>query len=237
MATINHGFTNPPYRDEQWHKPLDNNRAEYDRKIEIRDVASNLGNYTPRDGALFHATDNGRKWVGDGTQWLRLVEDFSDTDLNPATITPGDSDSVDAIVGTSGEYEYLTSMSFGPTATQETSTGYTNVLSGEDKIGVPASLNAPTNATNLYVAFSAVLNHASAGETAYARVRDVTHGNTLTGTEITAAGTTRQAVYSTPVAYDPGDDWEATIQMKSSTNGSAAELVCTPDFHLLGGIQ
>jgi hypothetical protein len=236
MATINHGFTNPEYREERWHKPLDSNRAEYDRKIEIRDAQTNLGNYTPRDGSIFRATDTGRKWIGDGTQWVRIVEDFSDTDLNPNTITPGDSNTVDAIVGTSGEYEYLTSVSFGTAQVTESSTTYIGVLNAADRISVPSSLQAPTNATNLYVSFSAIISHDTAGETAYARVVDITNGSDLTGTEITA-GSNRTPSYSTPVAYDPGSTWEAQIQMKSSTSGSPSVMYCTPALHVLGKIQ
>jgi hypothetical protein len=236
MGTINHGFTNPEYREDRWHNPLDDNRAEYDRKIEIRDTEGKLGNYTPREGAIFRATDNGRKWIGDGTQWLRIVEDFSDTDLNPNTITPGNSDTVDAIVGTSGEYEYLASVSFGTVQSTESSTTYTGILNAADRIAVPSSLEAPTNATNLHVSFSTIISHDTAGETAYARVVDITNGNDVTGTEVTA-GSNRTPIYSTPVAYDPGNVWEAQIQMKSSTSGSPAVMYCTPDIHILGKIQ
>lgn len=68
--TPNHGYNVPAQGTQNWHQPLNQNFADFDVDIELRDVESNLSNYTPAQGAKFLATDSGVVYVGDGQSWV-----------------------------------------------------------------------------------------------------------------------------------------------------------------------
>ena len=70
--TPNHGYNVPDQGDEDWHQPLNENFEAYDTDIEIRDQESNLGDYDPKAGAKFLATDTEAMYVGDGSNWNEL---------------------------------------------------------------------------------------------------------------------------------------------------------------------
>jgi hypothetical protein len=67
--TPNHEYNTPEAGTLDWHVPLNENFEKLDTKTEIRDSEANLGQYTPKNGAKFLATDTGRRYLGDGTQW------------------------------------------------------------------------------------------------------------------------------------------------------------------------
>jgi len=71
--TPNHGYNVPDQGDEDWHQPLNENFEAYDTDIEIRDQESNLGDYDPKAGAKFLATDTEAMYVGNGNNWNQLA--------------------------------------------------------------------------------------------------------------------------------------------------------------------
>lgn len=67
--TPNHDYNAPDEGAQNWHEPLNENFRQYDTDIEIRDADGNKGNYDPKDGAKFLATDTGTVYLGDGSNW------------------------------------------------------------------------------------------------------------------------------------------------------------------------
>ncbi|MFC7229690.1 hypothetical protein N0B31_19995 [Salinirubellus salinus] len=67
--TENHQYNTPKKGSTDWHIPLNENFKLIDSDVEIRDSDANKGSYTPKSGAKFLATDTGRVYVGDGSQW------------------------------------------------------------------------------------------------------------------------------------------------------------------------
>jgi hypothetical protein len=70
--TPNHGYNVPNEGEQDWHIPLNQNFRSYDTDIEIRDAAGNRGDYRPKQGAKFLATDTGAVYLGDGSGWNRV---------------------------------------------------------------------------------------------------------------------------------------------------------------------
>jgi len=69
MTTENHRFNIPEQGTLDWDEPLNENFQKIDTDVEIRDTEANLGQYTPKDGAKYFATDTGNRYLGDGNQW------------------------------------------------------------------------------------------------------------------------------------------------------------------------
>lgn len=67
--TKNHDFTTPKQGTQDWHIPINENFQKLNTAVEIRDADSNRGNYEPRDGGKFLATDTGRVYIGNGSKW------------------------------------------------------------------------------------------------------------------------------------------------------------------------
>lgn len=67
--TDNHNYKTPSQGATDWHVPLNDNFENLDTDVEIRDVASNRGQYQPKQGALFRAIDTGNVYIGDGSNW------------------------------------------------------------------------------------------------------------------------------------------------------------------------
>lgn len=67
-----HNLDTPSKGLADWHIPLNDNFTQIDKKLEIRDIESNLSNYTPKDGAKFLATDTGKTFLGDGSDWQEI---------------------------------------------------------------------------------------------------------------------------------------------------------------------
>lgn len=72
MPTDNHGYNTPSEGASDWHIPLNENFEGLDADVMIRDQESALGNYTPNQGQPFLATDTGRLFVGDGSQFVGI---------------------------------------------------------------------------------------------------------------------------------------------------------------------
>jgi hypothetical protein len=68
--TTNHGYETPEKGTLDWHLPLNRNFTRLDTDIEIRDSESELGQYVPKNGAKFLATDTGARYLGNGTEWI-----------------------------------------------------------------------------------------------------------------------------------------------------------------------
>jgi len=71
--TENHEYNHPAKGTTNWHVPLNDNFAQFDTDIEIRDADANRGNYTPKQGAKFLATDTENVYVGDGSSWNEVA--------------------------------------------------------------------------------------------------------------------------------------------------------------------
>jgi hypothetical protein len=80
--TPNHGYNVPNKGDPDWHEPLNENFEQYDSDIEIRDEDANKGNYEPKQGAKFLATDTETVYVGDGSGWTELASTGRDPELD-----------------------------------------------------------------------------------------------------------------------------------------------------------
>ena len=65
----NHRYTTPEKGTLDWHEPLNENFAQLDRDIEIRDTEANRDEYEPAAKAKFFATDSGAIYTGDGEAW------------------------------------------------------------------------------------------------------------------------------------------------------------------------
>jgi|GEM_PF-1182256 len=70
--TPNHGYNVPSKGTTDWNVPLNENFEKHDTDIEIRDTDANKGNYDPKDGAKFLATDTGIVYTGDGSNWVAV---------------------------------------------------------------------------------------------------------------------------------------------------------------------
>jgi hypothetical protein len=62
-------YNTPEEGTLDWHQPLNGNFTRLDTDVEIRDTESNRGSYEPKDGRKFLATDTGRTFIADGTEW------------------------------------------------------------------------------------------------------------------------------------------------------------------------
>ena len=83
--TPNHGYNVPNKGDQDWHEPLNENFEQYDSDIEVRDEDANKGNYEPKQGAKFLATDTETVYVGDGSNWTELSSTGRDPEVDELT--------------------------------------------------------------------------------------------------------------------------------------------------------
>lgn len=97
--TPNHSYNMPSKGKQNWHVDLNENFDSLDRDTEIRDQEANKGNYEPRDGAKYVATDSGAVYFGNGNSWVladRKVGSLRAEDINGALLTP-QGDTIQAI--------------------------------------------------------------------------------------------------------------------------------------------
>ncbi|WP_135854121.1 hypothetical protein [Halorussus salinus] len=71
--TTNHGYNTPTKGTDDWDVPVNENFEKLDTGVEIRDAESNRGDYDPKQGAKFLATDSKKVFLGDGSQWNYLT--------------------------------------------------------------------------------------------------------------------------------------------------------------------
>lgn len=67
--TQNHNYSTPKRGATNWDEPLNGNFESLDGDVEIRDRDNNKGNYEPKQGAKFLATDSKKVYLGDGDSW------------------------------------------------------------------------------------------------------------------------------------------------------------------------
>jgi hypothetical protein len=87
--TDNHDYKLPQRGEEDWDVPLNENIERFDTGMEIRDEETRRGNYDPKAGAKFLATDTGVVYLGTGTSWEyvsgsgnRPVVDYLDVEFD-----------------------------------------------------------------------------------------------------------------------------------------------------------
>jgi hypothetical protein len=83
MTTDNHDLHTPAQGMLDWHEPLNENFKSIDTRAEIRDLEENLGTYEPKAGAKFMATDTGKRYLADGTQWTEAPVHLPDVVDSP----------------------------------------------------------------------------------------------------------------------------------------------------------
>jgi len=81
-------YTTPESGTLDWHVPLNENFELLDTDVEIRDKEENIAEYSPDAGAKFFATDTGRRYVGDGSTWVKAP--LSVPSLSSDTSSPVD---------------------------------------------------------------------------------------------------------------------------------------------------
>ena len=69
QTTTNHDFQLWADGQEPWEHRSDFEKL--DTRVEISDLGANRGNYTPKNGAIFRATDTRKVYKGDGSTWQR----------------------------------------------------------------------------------------------------------------------------------------------------------------------
>jgi len=92
MNTPNHGYNTPGKGMEDWHIPLNYNFDQLDTDVEIRGPEKNKGEYEPKDGAKYEATDSGAVYYGNGTSWVladRKVDSFGANKINGIKVPDG----------------------------------------------------------------------------------------------------------------------------------------------------
>lgn len=106
--TDNHNYETPERGATDWDKSLNTNFRYIDRDVEIRDIDSAKGDYNPKNGAKFLATDTENVYVGSGNEWLRLATSGEDPLFDAVSASEvvdrnsGNSYSVDELAGGSG---------------------------------------------------------------------------------------------------------------------------------------
>jgi hypothetical protein len=77
-----HGWTVPTEGDADYENTFDDFFVDLDTNGEIRDVESNLSNYSPKSGAKFVATDTENEYIGDGNNWNQLQTSGKNPNFN-----------------------------------------------------------------------------------------------------------------------------------------------------------
>jgi len=75
--TRNHGYNTPPEGATDWHLDLNENFDRMDTDVEIRDTEGNKGDYEPKEGAKYEATDSGAVYYGNGSSWVLADREVS----------------------------------------------------------------------------------------------------------------------------------------------------------------
>jgi hypothetical protein len=82
--TENHNLNEPAKGSLDWNVPLNENFKRIDTGVEIRDVEANRGDYIPKEGAKYLATDTGVRYLGDGSQWKEVPPQPLDSLVAPS---------------------------------------------------------------------------------------------------------------------------------------------------------
>lgn len=99
-------YNTPQEGTLDWHIPINENFERLEQEVEIRDADGNRGQYEPRAGRKFLATDTLDVYLGDGSQWNQ-VGNLAETDSTGSTSGRALASSLAAgnvvVVGTSFE--------------------------------------------------------------------------------------------------------------------------------------
>ncbi|MEZ3168904.1 hypothetical protein ABNG02_16450 [Halorubrum ejinorense] len=68
--TPSHNYNMPSEGTLDWNIPLNDNFEQLDSDIEIRALEENKGEYEPKEGTKYEATDSGAVYYGNGTAWV-----------------------------------------------------------------------------------------------------------------------------------------------------------------------
>ncbi|WP_276271740.1 hypothetical protein [Haloarcula litorea] len=82
-------YNTPEQGTTDWHVPLNENFERMDTDIEVRDADGNLGQYEPRSGRKFLATDTLDVYLGNGDSWERVGNLDGGSGSNSITTTDG----------------------------------------------------------------------------------------------------------------------------------------------------
>lgn len=88
VKTNNHQYNIPSKGTTNWHVPLNDNFDDLDTDIGIRDVEGNKGNYEPKRGAKYEATDSGAVYLGNGSNWVLANRKVSSLDTEQLSHAP-----------------------------------------------------------------------------------------------------------------------------------------------------
>lgn len=70
VNTPNHKYNAPDAGTSDWHIPLNKNFEQLDVDVEIRGSEADKGQYEPKEGAKYEATDSGAVYYGNGDTWV-----------------------------------------------------------------------------------------------------------------------------------------------------------------------
>lgn len=70
VNTPNHNYNAPEKGTSDWQIPLNENFKQLDVEVEIRGSEADKGDYEPKEGAKYEATDSGAVYYGNGTSWV-----------------------------------------------------------------------------------------------------------------------------------------------------------------------
>jgi len=82
-------YQTPKKGSKDWHIPLNNNFIKLDTDVEIRDIESNLKQYSPEQGAKFFAIDTGRRYIGTGSEWTDATLSAPTVSADPSSPAEG----------------------------------------------------------------------------------------------------------------------------------------------------
>lgn len=138
-------YNTPSPGATDWHQPLNNNFEQLNIDVEIRDTEESLNDYTPKDGAMFRATDTGTVYLGNGSDWSRAalsVDSVRSNSLNSIyQITEGhDEGDVRAVLDEAG---YGDAIVINPAATPiDVTNGSIDIPSGVGVFGYEKESNS-----------------------------------------------------------------------------------------------
>lgn len=90
--TPNHNYNTPTEGTTDWHIPLNANFDRLDTDIEIRGPERDKGEYEPKQGTKYEATDTGAVYYGNGTSWMladRKLNSIGANNINGVKVPDG----------------------------------------------------------------------------------------------------------------------------------------------------
>lgn len=225
--TPNHNFNQYQHGERPWGHQED--FEELEEIVPIRDVESNLSNYTPHGGATFIATDTGAVFDGTGEEWIAAKRRFGEI----ATTGSGGT-----LWGSSGDHVPLASIPIAQgTQLSTSSTSYVRLTTSATQrpsIHLTRQLDL-SNVTNKEIFLTCVLSSGSSNVTAYARLNTYRAGS-LPGTRISRQNSAGAIVTGPYAPLDSAAPDRIDIEGRvSSSTGTCTVYSATA--HLAGVID